>query len=584
MPETKCKNSTPSTLNVDYLRRIAGQTTFDRGEFYFQQGRVVSLLEGQGMIIAKVIGSDSYQVKLRIEGNNTQFSCTCPMGQAGSFCKHNVAVGLTYLDQKSGKLVEKPRITIDDVRKWLESQNKKDLINVVIEHALYDERLLRQLFLKVTKNSPDGVDTAAYKQAINEVVHASGFVSYREVYDYAFGINEVIDSIEELLEDSHDLQLVELVEYALNRLEDAINMVDDSSGEVGSILSRLQALHLKACRNAGIDPEELASRLFEWELRSDFDVFYEAAETYADILGKKGLAKYRELAEKEWANIPELVPGSDSNGKYGHRFRITSIMESLAKQTGNVEAVIAIKKKDLSSAWAYYQIAETYKKAGKDDLALDWAEQGIKAFPNHTDSRLRAFLIAEYLYRKRHDEAMSIAWQEFLESPTFNQYCKLEGYASKIDQWPFWRTRALELIRNNISQKKRENQQSRYSQSWDIGHTILVQIFLWENDVESAWNEASEGGCSDSLWVKLADKRRETHPEDVIPIYQKAVESAINEKNNDSYGRSVEFLKLIESLMARLKRESEFTHYLNSIRVTHKAKRNLMKLLLDQKF
>jgi len=40
-----------------------------------------------------------------------------------------------------------------------------------------------------------------------------------------------------------------------------------------------------------------------------------------------------------------------------------------------------------------------------------------------------------------------------------------------------------------------------------------------------------------------------------------------------------EFLKLIESLMTRLERESEFMHYLNSIRVTHKAKRNLMKLL-----
>jgi len=73
MPEIKFKNTIPSTLNVDYLRRIAGQTTFDLGKFYLQQGRVVSSLEDQGMIIAKVIGSDSYQVRLRIEGNNNQF-------------------------------------------------------------------------------------------------------------------------------------------------------------------------------------------------------------------------------------------------------------------------------------------------------------------------------------------------------------------------------------------------------------------------------------------------------------------------------------------------------------------------------
>lgn len=86
-------------------------------------------------------------------------------------------------------------IKIDGVRKWLEAQNKEVLINVIIEHALHDERLLRQLVLKMTKNSSSGVDTAAYKQAINEVVHTNSFVSYREVYDYAFGINQVIDSI-----------------------------------------------------------------------------------------------------------------------------------------------------------------------------------------------------------------------------------------------------------------------------------------------------------------------------------------------------------------------------------------------------
>lgn len=80
MAETKFKNTIPSTLNVDYLQRIAGQTTFDRGEFYFQRGRVVSLFEDQGMIIAKVIGTGSYQVKLQIKGNNNEFSCTCPMG------------------------------------------------------------------------------------------------------------------------------------------------------------------------------------------------------------------------------------------------------------------------------------------------------------------------------------------------------------------------------------------------------------------------------------------------------------------------------------------------------------------------
>jgi hypothetical protein len=53
---------------------------------------------------------------------------------------------------------------------------------------------------------------------------------------------------------------------------------------------------------------------------------------------------YRRLAEQEWARIPALSPGRDDPHKYGKRFRITHIVETLARQTGNVEAVVAVKK------------------------------------------------------------------------------------------------------------------------------------------------------------------------------------------------------------------------------------------------
>lgn len=78
--------------------------------------------------------------------------------------------------------------------------------------------------------------------------------------------------------------------------------------------------------------------------------YYGAMKTYANILGEEGLAKYRELAEIEWARVSVLEPGSDTKEKYGRRFRITGIMESFAKETGDIEAVIAVKKRDLSSA------------------------------------------------------------------------------------------------------------------------------------------------------------------------------------------------------------------------------------------
>lgn len=79
--------------------------------------------------------------------------------------------------------------------------------------------------------------------------------------------------------------------------------------------------------------------------------------------------------------------------------------------------------------------------------------------------------------------------------------------------------------------------------------------------------------------MELANRRKETYPEEVIPIYQKALKTTIDRKNNEAYREAVELLKIVEMLMPRLEKGDEFIHYLNSIRLAHKPKRNLMKLL-----
>ena len=265
--------------------------------------------------------------------------------------------------------------------------------------------------------------------------------------------------------------------------------------------------------------------------------------------------------------------------KYGKRFRITHIMETLARQTGDVEAVVAVKKRDLSLAYHYLQIAETYKDARKHDLALEWAERGVKAFPERTDSRLREFLAEEYHRRKRHDEAMALIWAEFAESPILDQYKKLKAHAQRIDQWESWREKALDYLRSEIARAKDQRQRNRWPWYHQADHSDLVRIFLWEKDEEAAWREAQEGGCSNDLWLELAAKRDKDHPEDALPIYQRQIEPTLDRKNNEAYAETIGLLRKVRELMVRLERKDEFTNYLEKVRAAHKPKRNFMKLL-----
>jgi uncharacterized Zn finger protein len=108
---------------------------------------------------------------------------------------------------------------------------------------------------------------------------------------------------------------------------------------------------------------------------------------------------------------------------------------------------------------------------------------------------------------------------------------------------------------------------------------VLVRIFLWERRVEAAWKEATEGGCSDDLWITLAEKRERKHPEDAVPIYQKAVERALRHANNDAYREAIGWLRKVRAVMTRLGKEREFEAYLSEIRADNKRRRNFIKML-----
>jgi uncharacterized Zn finger protein len=579
------KESSPFAdfLERGTLRRMAGARSFERGEDYFLNGQVKALVEDAGTITAKVQGTQPYRVKLWIEQADLEYSCTCPMGADGEFCKHCVAVGLAWLENIEQKNSEKGKqasgVTMEDVRAHLLGQDKSALVNMLVEHAMEDDRLRQRLLMKAAKKGAKGIDLITYRRAIDEAVEVDGFVNYRSAYEYASGIDEVIDSVEELLKEGYADEVIELAEHALDAVEEAMGSVDDSDGNMGGILERLQDLHHRACKKSKPDPEALARRLFEWELRTQYDTFYGATEIYADVLGRKGLAVYRTLAEAEWAKVPALGPGRDDPEKYAKRFRITHIMETLARQTGDVEALVAVKKRDLSLAYHYLQIAEIYKNARKHDLALEWAEHGVKAFPERTDSRLRDFLAQEYHRRKRHDEAMALIWAEFTESASLEQYKKLKDHAQRIEQWESWRAKALGHLRSEIARAKSERERKQWAWYHKAGHSELVRIFLWEKNVEAAWREAQEGGCSNDLWLELAAKRDKDHPEDALPIYQRQIEPTLDQKNNEAYAETISLLRKVRELMVRLERKDEFTKYLDKVRTAHKPKRNFMKLL-----
>ena len=579
------KTDLASILTKETLREYAGGRSYARGEEYYNEGVVSALTEYNGKITAKVRGSEDYSVKLWVANDDLHYACSCPFAaEEGAFCKHCVAVGLAWLKEKPKSKGQGKGVTIKDVEEYLRQQSVQVLVELLMEQVAENERLRERLLMRVARANASGLDVNTFRKAIKKAVKTGGYVDYHEMHGYTEGISDVLESVTDLLAEGYAQEVIQLSEFALEEIEAALNHVDDSNGELGGVHTDWQELHHNACVQAKPEPVPLARRLYEWEMKGDWETFFGAVHTYADVLGDAGIAEYRRLATAAWQKLPPLKPGESQFTAGGNRFRLTSMMESLARQSGDIEALVEIKKKDLSTAWSYLQIAEVYRDARKHKDALAWAEKGLQMFSEKTDTRLLDFLAEEYQHFKRPEEALKLIWQQFAEKQTWTGYSletykKLQQHAERAKSWPEWRERALQAIREHVEEQKAV--QRGPSEPWGgkADHSKLVQIFLWEKDYEAAWAEAHYGGCSNDYWLTLAQWREKEYPADAIPIYQSLAESSINQKNNQGYETGVNYIRKIRTLMQQLGLQEEFVSYVQNVRITHKPKRNLMKLL-----
>jgi uncharacterized Zn finger protein len=578
-------------LSEPNLRRLAGTRSYERGLDYAEAGRVARLAGDGAGIEASVQGAHRYRVKLWVgDDGDLAGSCDCPMGVSGVFCKHCVAAGLARLE--AGGHVPRS-IPLDEVRDHLATLGRAELVDLVIAEAREDERLLDRLRLRMVAGR-DELDLDGFRDAIDRAVDPGGFVTYAEAYDYSRTLDETIGGLRALLVQGHAAEAVDLVEHCASAIERAAEMVDDSDGHMGTAFDEIQRLHLEACEQAGLEPVALAERLFSLMMATEYDLFYDAVEDYAHLLGGNGERHYAELVRAEWGRLPVLRPDDDRRARPagafqligeetrgpGDSFRIAHAMEVLAERSGDVEEMVAVLSRDLSAPYSFLRIAEAYAGAGRDDDALEWAERGLGAFPECSDHRLVMFVAAAHRERGGHERAAELMWRLFAERPSLESYRRMKPYAEEAEQWGEVRERALTLVRDGPAGGAQGF--GALGRRVHPDATELVGIHLWEGDVMTALREArGAGGCRHDVWLGLADALAPTEPWEAMIICREQVEPMIERKTKAGYRDAVDLLAKIRGLMLRTGDADEFPAYVAEIREMHKRKRNLIKLLVE---
>jgi uncharacterized Zn finger protein len=546
-------------LTPHVLFNLAGEQAFLRGEAYFAEGAVRHLVADAASITAQVAGTEDYRVELSDDDGELAYDCTCPRAADGYFCKHCVALGLAWLTRRARETdTRSEKNQLKNIRAHLLAQPTAALVDMLLNLASKDENLFQNLLAKTQTGAKR---VTMLRARIERATTPLPGRDWTTAADYLDAIETLVEALSDLLEPETAGALIDLCEYAIARVEALIEQVD-GEGELDWLIEQLCDLHRDACEMAAPDPAELAGRLFDLEMGLPFQLCHMDVLAYQELLGEIGLRAYRERAEAAWAK-----PRPDH--------RLTAIMKNLAQLAGDVDALLAIEARDLTSAWRFLVIAKILKEAGREDEALDWAERGQRAFPKRPDWRLRDFLVEAYLARGRHEEATALAWERYTERPGFESFKQLHAVATHIGNWPALRERALACIETE------SQRHARTYQSKQPDHSVRVEIALWEEDPDVAWNLIQQGGCEHRLLLALADKLEAGRADDAIILYQRVIPPLVEETHNHAYAEAAALLRRVARLLQARGRAPDFVDYLLNLRARYKAKRNFMKLLDD---
>lgn len=128
-------------LSEAVIRAHTSDKVWERGEEYFAQGMVLSLVRRGDALHAQVEGSEvePYRVSVQEQSHGgVEAKCTCPyMQEWDGWCKHIVAVLLRYAEEQDDVTDEK---TVDELLKPLKKESLIALVVGLVEYdlALYE--------------------------------------------------------------------------------------------------------------------------------------------------------------------------------------------------------------------------------------------------------------------------------------------------------------------------------------------------------------------------------------------------------------------------------------------------------------
>jgi uncharacterized Zn finger protein len=627
-------------LTWNDITNWAGTTIVSRGKTYQQGKRVSELAQTpDGKLIAWVEGTHLYATQVEIDADGSfDSNCSCPYWAT---CKHAVAVVLEYLELvKKGKNVpttdsddqrisqsrsrwdddddmensEEKMTTSNIFREYLESQTKKQLINLLEELAgnysqvrktLQDRRNL------ASGNVENIVDLI--KEDISELEDVDedyeDWNDYRS-YDNDIDLSQMQQRLEDLLVQGYADKVLSLGEEILSAGKRRVEM--EQEGESIEEIADCMTVVFKAVSQSTLSVVDQMLWVIDMESESDYDlcsgshVFWEQEFTkanwsdIADVL-KKGLRALS--SNKEKADFPF---------RYQHDKTVNLIIEALEKSDRKSEVIPLCQNQVEQSSEGYTRLIAHLRKERRTEEAIEWIHKGIAAIPKKYHgiaNKLREVFLEIQKEAKNWSQVAALEADEFFYRPSLHTFQVLEKAAKRAKVLPAIRAAALQYLETGQSpltakttkiaktvkvtknaiwplpKPEVEIPKKPFSTKFPDRDTLIAiaiaekqpdEVMRWYQPPNTKPTRFAGGG---RFAHEIANAVADAYPDTAIVIWKNSAESLIAETTVKAYQQAAPYLQKAQTLLQKKGRKKEWEAYLQDLRTTHARKWRLLEVL-----
>lgn len=528
------------TLSESTFRTLAGDRAYERGRAYYNEGRVGPLTTRNSRITAQVAGTYEYNVVLHHTAKIFEGHCTCPASDNFDFCKHCVAVALSYYyqTQTNQELADAP--STNRVLDYLNTLTKPQLAEELHKLLLKDSALMDLWQLK-SEIASGGLDAKEVRKRITKAIpyKPSGLWRYQDVAMYFNDCEQALSVLDEPVRSLAPKDAIKITIYAAQRLEKTLHTIDDSGGYRFTVEEQIRSWFVQTFLSEEWGNKQKSETLVNLLTDQEFDYDVLAPLSVSENLDEETLKKVYTALDKVWEDLtPQIDHYSD---QYYYYHRIEHLILKRARQLNDLEKEFLILEKGavtIPKCLELVGLCTEHRKFDEANLWISHAEE-MTASGAHQLYDIESAQIKLWKAEGQTQKAFDAQWARFEEQEDTRTLNSALATAEQMKQRKVWLNKAIAYIDAKLT-PDRSNHKNRHRAE------TLVEIHLASQDLKSAYQLSDRYLMRVDLLMAIVDATK-TFTEKTFTLIERISNHIVRIASNSAYDNAVTFLQQQEA-------------------------------------